>query len=90
MRTRIFFKLLAAFLLVIAVAAATLEFAVRRAGDNSMRQELENTLTQKVRLFANAVEHERGQRPLQQIADEVARVAGARATSSRGLKGLVM
>src|SRR5437868_9294613 len=37
MTQRIFFKLLGAFLLVIAVATATVDFAVRRAGETSLR-----------------------------------------------------
>jgi two-component system, OmpR family, phosphate regulon sensor histidine kinase PhoR len=77
---RIFFKLLGAFLLVIAVATATLDFSVRRAWESSLRRELETTLTQKARLFAGQVEHERDRRPLQQIADEVSQAADARAT----------
>ena len=80
MRRRIFFKLLGAFLLVIAVATATMDFVVRRAWETSLRRELETTLTQKARLFAGAVEHERGQRSLQQIAGEVSHSADARAT----------
>jgi two-component system, OmpR family, phosphate regulon sensor histidine kinase PhoR len=79
-RTRIFFKLLVAFLLVIAVATATLDFAVRRAWETSLRRELQTTLTQKAELFAGQVEHERDRRPLQQIADEVSQAAEARAT----------
>ena len=80
MRERIFFKLLGAFLLVIAVATATLDFSVRRAWESSLHRELETTLTQKARLFAGQVEHERDRRPLQQIADEVSQAADARAT----------
>jgi two-component system phosphate regulon sensor histidine kinase PhoR len=79
-RTRIFFKLLGAFLLVIALATATLDFAVRRAWETSLHRELQTTLTQKARLFAGQVEHERDRRPLQQIADEVSQAADARAT----------
>ncbi len=80
MTRRIFFKLLGAFLLVIAVATATLDFAVRRAWETSLRHELETTLTQKARLFAMQVEHARDRRPLQQIANEVSQAADARAT----------
>ena len=80
MRKRIFFKLLGAFLLVIAVATATLDFAVRRAWEISLRRELETTLTQKARMFAAQVEHERDRRPMQQIANEVSAAADARAT----------
>ncbi|HSB75208.1 MAG TPA: HAMP domain-containing protein, partial [Terriglobales bacterium] len=80
MRKRIFFKLLGAFLLVIAVATATLDFAVRRAWEASLRRELQTTLTQKALLFAGQVEHERDRRPLPQIAADAARAADARAT----------
>ncbi|MGE5204911.1 MAG: histidine kinase dimerization/phospho-acceptor domain-containing protein, partial [Chlamydiota bacterium] len=80
MKKRIFFKLLGAFLLVIAVATATLDFAVRRAWEISLRRELETTLTQKARLFAAQVEHERDRRALQEIANEVSQAADARAT----------
>jgi two-component system phosphate regulon sensor histidine kinase PhoR len=79
-KKRIFFKLLGAFLLVIAVATATLDFFVRRAWETSLRHELETTLTQKARLFAGQVEHERDRRALQEIANEVSQVADARAT----------
>ena len=80
MRKRIFFKLLGAFLLVIAVATATLDFAVRRAWETSLRRELQTALTQKALLFAAQVEHERDRRPLPQIAADAARAADARAT----------
>ncbi|HLK33779.1 MAG TPA: histidine kinase dimerization/phospho-acceptor domain-containing protein, partial [Terriglobales bacterium] len=80
MKKRIFFRLLAAFLLVIAVATATLDFAVRRAWETSLRRELQTTLTQKALLFAVEVEHERDRRSLQQIADQVSQAADARAT----------
>ena len=80
MKKRIFFKLLGAFLLVIAVATATLDFVVRRAWETSLRRELATTLTQKARLFAGQVEHERDRRPMQQIAEEVSQAADARAT----------
>ncbi len=79
MRTRIFFKLLGAFLLVIAVATLTLDFAVRRAWEASLYSQIETTLRQKVVLFAGQVEHERD-RPLGEIAAEVGRGADARAT----------
>lgn len=80
MRRRIFFKLLGTFLLVIAVATATLDFAVRHAWETSLHRELQTTLAQKARLFAGQVEHERDRRPLQQIADDVSQAADVRAT----------
>ena len=80
MRSRIFFKLLGAFLLVIAAATLILDFSVRSAWEDSLYQEIHTSLTQKVRLFAATVEHERDRRPLPEIADQVAQAADARAT----------
>ncbi len=80
MKRRIFFKLLGAFLLVIAAATLTLDFTVRKAWESSLQQQLQITLTQKAKLFADAVERERTRRSLQQIADEVSQAADARAT----------
>jgi two-component system, OmpR family, phosphate regulon sensor histidine kinase PhoR len=78
-KTRIFFKLLGAFLLVIAVTALTLDFAVRRAWESSLYNQIETTLRQKVVLFAKQVEHERN-RPAAEIAADVGLGADARAT----------
>lgn len=80
MRSRIFFKLLGAFVLVIAAATLILDFSVRSAWEDSLYQEIHTALVQKVQLFAATVEHERDRRPLQQIADQVAQAADARAT----------
>ncbi|HXZ27096.1 MAG TPA: histidine kinase dimerization/phospho-acceptor domain-containing protein, partial [Terriglobales bacterium] len=80
MRTRIFFKLLGAFLLVIAAATLILDFSVRSAWEDSLYQEIHTSLSQKVRLFAATVEHERDRRPLPQIAEQAAQAADARAT----------
>jgi two-component system, OmpR family, phosphate regulon sensor histidine kinase PhoR len=79
-RSRIFLKLLGAFVLVIAAATLTLDFSVRSAWEDSLYQEIHAALTQKVRLFAATVEHERDRRPLQEIANQVSLAADARAT----------
>jgi two-component system phosphate regulon sensor histidine kinase PhoR len=79
-RSRIFFKLLGAFLLVIAAATLILDFSVRSAWEDSLYQEIHSALEQKVRLFAATVEHERDRRPLQETANQVAQAADARAT----------
>ena len=79
MRSRIFFKLLAAFALVIAAATITLDISVRRAWEKSLTQEIARNLTQKTKLFAERVETDR-QHSLQQIASEAGLDAGARAT----------
>lgn len=80
MRSRIFFKLLAAFLIVIAVATLTLDLAVRKSWEQSLYAEIEKSLTEKVAMFAHAVESERDRRNLQAIADDISQNADARAT----------
>ena len=79
MRKRIFFKLLAAFVLVIMAATLTLDFSVRRAWERSLTSEIERNLNQKTLLFAHRVEidHEHS---LQDIASQEGQAAGARAT----------
>ncbi len=79
MRSRIFFKLLGVFLLVIVAATLTLDVAVRRAWEGSLQRELEKALLEKTRLFALRLESDTAT-PRQQIAAEVARAAQARAT----------
>jgi two-component system phosphate regulon sensor histidine kinase PhoR len=78
-RNRIFFKLLAAFVLVIAAATATLDFSIRRAWERSLTQEIERNLTQKAVMFAHRVDADR-QHSLQEIAAQEGEAAGARAT----------
>ncbi len=80
MKRRIFFKLLGAFLLVIALATITLDLSIRRAWEESLYAEIKTSLTQKAMLFAHAVEQERDRRSYQQIANEVSDRADARAT----------
>ena len=79
MRSRIFFKLLAVFVLVIAAAMVTLDFSVRSAWEKSLRQEIERNLTQKTALFAHRVDTDRSH-SLTEIAAQEALAAGARAT----------
>jgi two-component system, OmpR family, phosphate regulon sensor histidine kinase PhoR len=78
-RKRIFFKLLAAFVLVIAAATLTLDLTIRRAWERSLTNEIERNLNQKTLLFAHRVEidHEHS---LQDIASQEGQAAGARAT----------
>lgn len=79
MRRRIFFKLLLAFIVVIAAATVTLDFTIRSAWEGSLFQQIELSLTQKAQLFANLVQTDK-QHTLQQIVSEQARVADARCT----------
>src|SRR3984957_15892327 len=78
-KNRIFFKLLAVFLIVIAVTAITMDFVLGSAWENSLRQEIERNLTQKTLLFAHRVETDRAH-SLSEIAAQESHSAGARAT----------
>jgi two-component system phosphate regulon sensor histidine kinase PhoR len=78
-RNRIFFKLLGAFLLVIAAATVTMDFSIRRAWEKSLRQEIERNLRQKTVLFANRVNTDR-QHSVADIVAQEGQAAGARAT----------
>ena len=79
MKNRIFFKLLAAFLVVIAVSAVIFDFMLGGAWESSLRSEIERNLTQKTQLFAHRVETDRSH-SLADIAAQEAQAAGARAT----------
>ena len=79
MRSRIFIKLLAAFVFVIAATTITIDFSVRRAWEASLRQEINRNLIQKTLLLAHRVEVEHTQ-SLQDIASQEAQAASARAT----------
>ena len=72
-------RLLAAFVLVIATATATLNFTTRRAWESSLRQEIVRNLRQKTVMFANRVNTDR-ERNLQDIVSQEGQTAGARAT----------
>ena len=79
MKNRIFFKLLAVFLIVIAATAAILDVMLGGAWESSLRAEIERSLTQKTLLFAHRVETDRTH-SLAEIAAQEAQAAGARAT----------
>ena len=79
MKNRIFFKLLAVFLIVIAATATILDVMLSGAWESSMRSEIERNLTQKTRLFAHRVETDRSH-TLAEIAAQEGQAAGARAT----------
>jgi two-component system, OmpR family, phosphate regulon sensor histidine kinase PhoR len=78
-RKRIFFRLLTAFMLLIAAMATMLDLSVRKAWEGSLRQEIERNLKQKTVMFANRVntDHEHS---IQEIAAQEGQAAGARAT----------
>src|SRR4030095_5034506 len=78
-RSRIFLKLMALVVLVIAAVTITLDISVRRAGDRTEREQIERNLVQKTKMLANRVEIDRSHN-LQDIASQEAKAAGARAT----------
>ena len=79
MRNRIFFKLLAAFLVVIVAAAVTFDVMLGSAWEASLRNEIERNLIQKTQLLAHRVETDRGH-SLADIAAQEGQSAGARVT----------
>jgi two-component system, OmpR family, phosphate regulon sensor histidine kinase PhoR len=78
-KNRIFFKLLAVFLVVIAATAVTMDVFVAGAWEASLRTEIERNLTQKTQLFARRVENDH-KGSLTEIAAQEGQAAGARAT----------
>ncbi len=94
MRKRIFFKLLAAFVLVIAAATVTFDFAIHHAWKDSLLQQIDLNLRQKTQMFALQVNGVHGLSglggaatpdseqisSLRSLVADVSRVAGARAT----------
>ena len=79
MKNRIFFKLLAVFLIVIAATAAMLDVMIGSAWEASLRTEIERNLKQKTQLFAHRVEIDHTH-TLADIAAQEGQAAGARAT----------
>jgi two-component system, OmpR family, phosphate regulon sensor histidine kinase PhoR len=79
LKNRIFFKLLIAFLVVIAVTTVSVDVMVGGAWEASLRAEIERNLTQKTLLLAHRVETDRTH-SLAEIAAQEGQAAGARAT----------
>ncbi len=79
MRGRIFFRLVTAFVLVIAATAIPIGLFFGRAVGSSLRQEIERNLKQKTAMFANRVNTDR-KNSLQDIVSQEGHAAGARAT----------
>jgi len=67
------------FLLVIGVTAITLQFAVHKVWERTLREQIERNLRQKTLLFAYRVEADR-QHSLANITAQEGQAAGARAT----------
>jgi two-component system, OmpR family, phosphate regulon sensor histidine kinase PhoR len=79
LRSRVFFKLMLVFLVVIAVTAVTLQWTVHHVWENTLREQIERDLSQKVQMFAYRVENDR-RHNLADIASQEGQAAGARAT----------
>ena len=79
MKNRIFFKLLAVFLIVIAATAIVLNVMIGSAWESSLRAEIERNIKQKTLLFAHRVEIDHAH-SLVEIAAQEGQAAGARAT----------
>jgi len=79
-RNGILFKLMAAFLVVIAAAAIMFDLMLGGAWEASLRSEIERNLIQKTQLLAHRVEADRSGHSLADIAAEEGQAAGARVT----------
>ncbi len=79
MKARIFFRLLASFVLVLLVATGTLYFLLDNTWHETLTQETERNLRQKTLMFAQRVDADR-HASLQEIAAQQGQAAGARAT----------
>jgi two-component system, OmpR family, phosphate regulon sensor histidine kinase PhoR len=79
-RSGIFLKLLACFLVVILAAAVMFDLMLGGAWESSLRAEIERNLVQKTELLAHRVETDRSGHSLSDIAAQEAKAAGARVT----------
>jgi two-component system, OmpR family, phosphate regulon sensor histidine kinase PhoR len=79
-RSGIFLKLLACFLVVILAAAIMFDITLGGAWESSLRAEIERNLIQKTQLLAHRVETDRSGHALADIAGQEAQAAGARVT----------
>jgi two-component system, OmpR family, phosphate regulon sensor histidine kinase PhoR len=79
MKNRIFFKLLAVFLVVIAVTAVIMDLMLGGPWQGSLRAEIERNLLQKTQLLAHRVENDHVH-TLSEIAAQESLAAGARVT----------
>ena len=80
MRQRVFLKLLLLLIVVVGVSTAALDLLVRRSWESSLQSQLQQELEDKVRMFAARANREASTTPFQQLANEIAADARARAT----------
>jgi two-component system phosphate regulon sensor histidine kinase PhoR len=78
-RNRIFFKLVAAFMVMIGAATITLDVSIRHAWEGSLRQEIDRNLRQKTLMFANRVNTDHSY-ALADVVSQEGQASGARAT----------
>jgi len=79
LRSRIFFKLMLVFVLVIGVTAITLQLTAHKVWEQTLHEQIERNLRQKTLMFAYRVEADR-QHSLADITAQEGQAAGARAT----------
>ena len=80
MRQRVFLKLLFLLVAVVGVTTMSLDLVVRRSWESSLQTQLQQSLEDKVRMFAARANREAGVLPYPQLVSEVAVGARARAT----------
>jgi two-component system, OmpR family, phosphate regulon sensor histidine kinase PhoR len=79
LRSRIFFKLMFVFLLVIGATAVTLQLTVHQVWERTLREQIKLNLKQKAWMLAHRVETDR-EHTLADITSQEGQAAGARAT----------
>jgi two-component system, OmpR family, phosphate regulon sensor histidine kinase PhoR len=79
-RQRVFLKLLLLLIVVVGVSTAALDLLVRRSWESSLQSQLQQELEDKVRMFAARANREASAIAFQQLANEIAADARARAT----------
>jgi len=79
-RQRVFLKLLLLLIVVVGASTAALDLLVRRSWEASLQSQLQQELEDKVRMFAARANREAATIPSQQLANEMAADARARAT----------
>jgi len=80
-KNRIFFKLVFVFALVIAAATLTLDIAITHAWQNTLRQQIDDSLRQKTAMFASRVSSTSlSSSELKPLVKNIAQTSGARAT----------
>jgi two-component system phosphate regulon sensor histidine kinase PhoR len=78
-RNRIFLKAMGAFVAVIAAATLTLDISIRHTWEKTLRNDLEQRITQNAKGFALRVQNDQ-QHSLQQMAQEEAQITETRVT----------